>query len=131
LKRSRGDDATALPQPVNKIRQLTVWNRGMVTYILHACPGWQDLREMSAPLRRVLARAHAARFCQCENCLNASTKAARRFRFRRPDRLQRCKDVLGGNFTYGDIPERRVDIGGERASPFLSMLGVTPADLMR
>jgi len=55
LERPRGDDATALTQPVNKIWQLAVWNRRMVLHILHTCPGWQDLREISAPFRRILS----------------------------------------------------------------------------
>jgi len=102
----------------------------MMLDLAHFCAGRQQLVEMAAPSRGVLALAIATRRCPIEHGFNSPSQPSGRFRLLRPKRLndlhhEGCVDALD---RQG--PHDRLGIGLDRGAPLRGVLGVTPAGTM-
>ena len=93
-------------------------------------PG-EQLVQVTAPARRVLARAKAAGGGPVQHVLDPPTQALGGLRLRRPDWLQHLQHVRGLDRAYRQIADDREGVGRKRLPPLVAMLGIAPARRVR
>src|SRR5689334_20318729 len=91
----------------------------------------EQVFEMAAPARRVIARAIPARRGPIEHRFDPPADAACGFRLCRPYRFDRFHDQPGIDRLNGEIAELGTDVGFERRRPLGRMLGIPPPGAMR
>src|SRR5262245_27591810 len=89
----------------------------------------EEMVEMAAPPRRVLAAAKLADLGPIQDALDAAANSARRLRLRRPDRLEHLQHQGRVDRPDRQGSEQRVDIGRERRAPLPPMLWIFPRRL--
>src|SRR5712672_4251852 len=90
----------------------------------------QQVFQMAAPARRILALAIAARGRPVEDAFYPAAHPARGFWLLRPYRLDRLQHEPDIDDLHGKIAEHRIDIAFEGRAPLRGVLGVAPARLM-
>ena len=91
----------------------------------------QQVFQVAAPARRVLAGAVAARRRPIEDAFNSAAHPARRFRLHRPYRLDRAQHEPDIDRLHRQAAEHGIDVGIEGRRPLRGVLGVAPAGLVR
>src|SRR5262245_3862096 len=86
---------------------------------------WEQMCEMAAPARRVLAGSVALRLGGVENGFEASPQSGSGFRLFQPQRLQNCENGFCIDFVDWPRPQGGGAFGKCQA-PLLAMLGVAP-----
>src|SRR5262249_49918765 len=113
LERS-GRDGLLLAYRNEKGWNLGVWQCDVVFDLAHFRARRQQLVEMAAPARRVLARAIPTCLRPIQDGLDTPAHAARGLGFRRPDRLQDLEDQRGIDRLHRERADQGLSVGGER-----------------
>jgi hypothetical protein len=85
----------------------------------------QELVEMAAPPRRVLAAAQPLRLGGVKNALDPAAQAGSGFGLVVPQRLQNRKHVMSGDLVHGQATERS-GVVPQRHYPLRSVPAVAP-----
>src|ERR1700724_2066146 len=92
---------------------------------------WQQIFEVAAPTRRVLALSIAARRSPIENAFDPAAHPACGLGLDCPDRLDHLHDEPYVDRLHRQRSEDGIDIGAERRRPLRRVLRISPACLMR
>ena len=92
--------------------------------------GGQDLVEVTAPLRRVLAGAQSPGLGRRQHAFDPAPHPARRLRLGGPERLDHFQHESRVDVGHGDVAQDGVGVDGERIAPLLPVFGVLPARLI-
>ena len=126
-----GADALLLPQLGHERGDLGIGQRRMVLDPPHLRSRRQQVFEMAAPPRRVLALPVAARGRPIENHFDPAAHPARGFGLLGPDRLERLQHQPDIDRLNGQAAEVRIDVGFERRRPLRGVFRIAPAGSVR
>src|SRR5215472_5218916 len=91
----------------------------------------QQLVEVAAPVRRILAAAIAEYLGLIEDSLDPATQSRCGLRCRRPDRRQYLVNGGGVDILHRHVADDRPDVLRDSVPPLLAMLGVFPCGAVR
>ena len=91
----------------------------------------QQLVQMAAPARRILAAAISSHLGQVQDALDPPADAACRFWLRRPDRFQHLEHERGVDRLHGQSADDRIGVGGKCRAPLRRVLAVAPSGAVR
>src|SRR5580704_7131444 len=96
---------------------------------------WEQLVEMAAPARGILAVAESANLGPVQHLLNPPTNAGRGFRLSAPDRLKDLHNQIGSaavvQLSNRHVGDRRIDMLRQRCRPLHGMTGIRPCRPLR